>query len=115
MKLIVAGSRWLKNVDQVFRYLDYIHSKIPIEEIVCGEARGPDRFGSQWAFQNNIKVVSFIPKWDELGKKAGILRNMEMGDYAAAGLVFWMDSRRGARHMIDYLTTLGKPVLWRKV
>ena len=50
----------------------------------------------------------FIPDWDTEGKKAGILRNIKMGDYADCGIIFWDGKSRGSMHMINYLKKLDK-------
>lgn len=80
------------------------------DEVVCGEARGPDTIGKEWAIKNQIPVISFPAEWNKYGKRAGMLRNEQMGDYADVLFAFWNGTSRGTKHMIDYMTQLNKEV-----
>ena len=116
MKLIIAGSRDFD--DKVLackEFIDFsvelnrevIYKTNPITEIVSGGARGADRVGEWVAGFYNIPVKRFIPDWDGLGKRAGFVRNTEMGDYADALLAFWDGKSKGTKQMIDYATKKG--------
>ena len=115
MKLIIAGGRDFE--DTVLACKEFIGfcselntnlSKVnPITEIVSGGARGADRVGEFVARFYNIPVKQFIPDWRGLGKKAGHVRNREMGDYADALLAFWNQESKGTKGMIDYATKKG--------
>ena len=69
-------------------------------EIVSGGARGADSFGERVANRRGYKLTIFKAKWGELGKQAGILRNIEMAEYADALIAFWDGGSRGTKHMI---------------
>ena len=106
-KVIIAGSRNLiLDDDRLNRMIEY--TGIVPTEVVCGEAKGPDSYGKEWALENSIPVASFPAKWDKYGKQAGILRNKQMGDYADALFAFWDGKSRGTKHMIDYMSSLNK-------
>ena len=102
MKLIVAGSRTFMDKQKVFDFLD--KGKEKITEIVSGLAKGPDSFGKEWAEINGIPVKEFPADWDNLGRKAGPIRNCQMGDYADALVAFWDGESKGTKHMIEYAT-----------
>ena len=55
-------------------------------------------------------MALFEADWGTHGKKAGILRNIEMGDYADALIAFHDSESKGTKHMIEYMKSLGKPV-----
>lgn len=110
MKMIVAGSRSYEEMDRVFTYLDRAHEQTPFTEIVSGLARGPDMYGKWWAESRGIPVKEFPADWDNLGRKAGPLRNIQMGDYADALIAFLKKDSKGTKHMIQYMTSLNKPV-----
>lgn len=98
-KLIVAGSRtFIPNQSHV-EILNY-YSPRPTE-IVSGGARGADKFGESWAEWNNVKVKQFIPDWNLYGKQAGMIRNIEMAEYADGLLAFWDQQSKGTQHMIE--------------
>lgn len=109
MKVIIAGSRGVTNPAAVKKAI--ADSGFTITEVVSGGARGVDRLGEDWALANNIPVKQFIPEWDERGRKAGIIRNLSMAEYADALVAIWDGSSPGTRHMIDSMERLaGKPV-----
>ncbi len=106
MKYIVAGSRKISDTNFIRETIE----SFDVSEIVCGTAKGPDSIGEAWAIDNDVPIAYFKPKWNKHGKKAGILRNIEMGDYADALLAFWDGKSRGTKHMIDYMKSIGKEV-----
>lgn len=109
MRIIIAGSRNItdkKLVESVIENCLY-----PIDQIVCGGAKGVDLLGKEWAESQGIDVALFLPDWNKYGKGAGMVRNMEMGNYADALITIWDGKSRGTKHMIDYMRRLGKAVL----
>lgn len=109
MKVIIAGSRHMPwsmypLVEKAVKKSGY-----EVTEVVCGEAKGADTWGKKWAFANKIPVKSFPADWDEHGRRAGPIRNKEMGDYADALIVFIWPNSRGSQHMLSYMQHLGKP------
>ena len=109
MKLIIAGSRSITEYDAVvsaFQEWPYAEAT----EIVSGGARGVDRLGERVAKEWQLPVTKFIPGWDEFGKRAGILRNIEMANYADGLIAVWDGKSKGTLHMIETMTHLGKPV-----
>lgn len=47
--------------------------------------------------------------WDRLGKKAGMVRNAQMADYADAAIVFWDGKSNGTANMISNMKMRDKP------
>lgn len=108
MKVIIAGSRQISDYKTVMKFIE--SSGFHITEVVSGGAKGPDTLGEVYAEYNEIPYTRFIPDWDGLGKKAGILRNVEMGNYADGLIAIWDGASKGTKHMIDYMHELEKPV-----
>lgn len=109
LRTIVAGSRIFDNYKIVCETLDPL--KDTISEIVCGEAKGADTLGRNWAIGNNIKITSFPANWERDGNRAGMIRNHEMGDYADRLIAFWNGTSPGTKDMIDYMKKLKKEVI----
>ena len=107
MKVIVAGSRTISDYNVVKKAIET--SQFVITELVSGAARGVDRLGEKFAAENNIPTIHFYPDWI-LGRQAGILRNLEMAEYADALVAVWDGKSRGTKHMINSMTKLNKPV-----
>lgn len=112
VKVIIAGSRSIKNGDTVTSAI--MESGFQITEVVTGMAAGVDLLGEEWARYNYVSIVRFVPDWDTHGKKAGILRNIEMANYADALIAVWDGESKGTKHMIDYATKRGLKVFVHK-
>lgn len=112
MKVIVAGGRDFKDYYLLKETLDNFQQEYGnITEVVSGTAKGVDKLGEQYANENNIHIKRFVPDWEGLGKKAGHVRNRQMGDYAKEhnGMLaaFWDKQSRGTKGMIDYAKNIG--------
>lgn len=112
-KLIIAGGRDFNDEALMRDRLQEMANQQIIDEtteLVCGMTKGADIMGQHLFKQNGMTVHEFIPDWDGLGKRAGFVRNAEMGDAADLALIFWDGQSRGTKHMIEYMEKLGKPV-----
>lgn len=108
MKTIIAGSRGVTDYNIVLEAIK--QSGFEITEVVSGTARGVDKLGERYAVENVIPITRFVPDWNKHGKRAGFLRNAEMGDYADALVAVWDGESRGTKQMIDYAIKKGLKV-----
>lgn len=110
-KLIVAGGRDFMDYrllfDTIFNLANNVYRDQEVS-IVSGMANGADALGYRFAKQNDIVVYEFPADWNQYGKRAGFMRNEQMGDFADGLLAFWDGKSKGTKHMIDYMTKLGK-------
>lgn len=113
-KLIVAGSRSFQDNDLLTRVLisladvEYADKNI---SIVTGMAKGADMLAYNFAKQHAIQCYKFPANWAGMGKKAGFIRNTQMGKFADGLLAFWDGQSNGTRHMIEFMRKLEKPVI----
>lgn len=107
MRLLIAGSRNFINYGLLYRELQLISKEIT--EIISGGARGADKMGECYANLNNIPIKLFPADWHNLGKQAGYIRNVDMGDYCDKAIIFWDGKSKGTKHMIDILQQKNKP------
>ena len=112
MKVIVAGGRDFKDYYLLKETLDNFQKEYGnIAEVVSGAAVWVDKLGEQYANENNIPIKRFVPDWKGLGKRAGDVRNRQMGDYAKEHngmlVAFWDKQSKGTKGMIDYATKIG--------
>ena len=98
MRTIIAGSRTILDRKLVYEILDALDFEI--SETICGCARGIDTMGTQWAKKKGIPTKHFPANWDKYGKKAGILRNIEMAKNADV-LVLIHRNTPGSLHMLS--------------
>lgn len=82
--------------------------------IVEGETRGADRLSRVEAEMVGVKVVRVPADWDQYGKRAGILRNIEMLETYKPELVIAfsddIENSKGTRHMATVAKKAGVPV-----
>ena len=108
MKVIIAGGRDFNNKKLLFDTMDNFIKNNEVIEIVCGCARGADSIGEEWAKSRKISIKYFPANWNEFGKRAGFIRNHQMGNYADFLVAFWDGKSKGTKDMIDYMQKLGK-------
>lgn len=112
-KLIVAGGRDFTDYDHMLRVMlamvDHEFADKTLA-IVSGMARGADALGVRLATDYKLPLYKFPANWNGLGKRAGFIRNAQMGDFADALLVFWDGQSKGTKNMVDYMHKLNKPV-----
>ena len=103
MKVAVIGSRDI--------YIPNIGSYLPGDctEIVSGGARGVDRCAESYAKDAGLKLKLFLPDYDSFGRKAPLIRNREIVDYADCVIAFWNGTSNGTRYVINYCRQVGKP------
>jgi len=110
VKLIVAGSREGIPKEAVMFVLD---ENIDVTDdliIVSGGARGVDKFGEEWAYNNGVDVVKFPADWKKHGRSAGFRRNADMARFADGLFAFHNGVSKGTQHMINTMLDLKKPV-----
>ena len=97
---------------KAFARIDYllIHIDYTDIEIVSGGAVGADKVGEEWAIKEGYQPKVFNADWNKHGRAAGILRNIEMGNYATHLIAFWDGKSKGTKHMIDYAKKKGLKV-----
>lgn len=95
MKCAVIGSREL-TVEYSGKYLPN-----EVTEIVSGEARGIDTCAANYAKKHKIKLTEFLPDYTRYGRKAPLVRNLQIISYADCVLAFWDGQSRGTKFVIE--------------
>ena len=108
MRVIVAGSRMFddyvllkRTMDKIFAHIKRSKTDTSIK-VISGGAKGADKLGEQWAYDNMISYQVFRADWTKHGKVAGPIRNQEMidGGKADALVAFWNGKSPGTKDMI---------------
>ena len=112
-KLLIAGGRDFSN-QALFgiKLLSYVE-ELPGDNgvsIITGLARGADQMAHEFCINNSVLCHEFPANWDVYGKRAGFIRNAQMGEFADSALIFWDGSSRGTKHMIGFMKDQNKPV-----
>ena len=104
MKIAVIGSRNL-TVDDLGRYLPE-----DVTEIVSGGAMGIDKCARSYALANNIRLKEFLPEYQKYGRRAPLVRNLQIIDYADRVIAFWDGESHGTKFVIENCKRLNKSV-----
>jgi hypothetical protein len=79
MKVLVTGSRRWADKKKLFATLELIDARHGIELLIVGDARGADQNARYWARRvGHVPLQVFHADWEKHGKRAGILRNLDM-------------------------------------
>ena len=130
MIVIICGSRNFNNYDVVEKAIK--KSGFNITTVYSGGAKGADALGEAWAKLNNIPIVQFPAKWNDLKQanamiktrenpwthkkerychNAGILRNEEMLNSGAEAVIAIQEEvTPGTQHMIKIAKQKDIPV-----
>ena len=104
MKIAIIGSRGLK-IDNIGDFLP-----VGVSEIVSGGARGIDECAKNYAIENGIKYVEFLPKYNVYGRFAPLKRNLEIIEYSDSVIAFWDGKSKGTDFVIKECTKIGREV-----
>jgi hypothetical protein len=107
LKVIIAGSRDITDYDYICNAVKI--SGYTITEVVSGRARGVDTLGEKYAEEFQLAVKYFPADWKRLGRAAGPLRNLEMGNYADKAILVWDGRSPGTEGMMNIMIRLKKP------
>lgn len=116
--VVVAGSRSWNDYDEFCDRLEKAIKMLGVSNfvIVSGRARrGADAMAIQWASENGYPWIPFDADWDNLGKRAGFVRNGEMAEVASHLIAFWDMNSNGTKNMIELALEKDIPVLMFKV
>lgn len=111
MILLIAGSRDVdeKEAENIIRCFGKQNSDKEYSKIISGGAKGVDTLARELAKDYGFPFQEYPADWS-LGKQAGYIRNKAMGEVADEALIIWNGESKGARHMINIMLDLGKPV-----
>jgi len=112
MITIIAGSRSCIEYNHILQAA--AQAPWEITKIISGGARGADKLGEKYAQRMAIPMTVMYADWDKYGKRAGYLRNVEMGDAADALIALWDGQSKGTKHMIHIAKSkMLKVLVWK--
>ncbi len=102
MKVLVCGSRKFADPFQASLAIDARIDKLPSgTTVIHGGALGADQIAAEAAARSGHIVKAFYADWDAHGRRAGIIRNLQMLDEKPDLVIaFWDGSSRGTAHTI---------------
>lgn len=111
MKVIIAGSRTLCGVNLVRGAVQCaLQFGIEVSRIIHGGAKGIDTSAAEWASEEMIPRLVYLPDWNKEPKAAAFIRNEAMGREADALIAIWDGWSGGTKHMISVMERFAKPL-----
>jgi transcription antitermination factor NusG len=103
MRIGITGSRKINDYNYIEKVMNHIkdHYQTGDIELISGGAIGVDTLCEQWAKKNGFKIKQFLPKYNEYGQRAPLVRNdliVENSDI----LVAFPLLPRGSSHGTEY-------------
>ena len=133
IKLIVAGSRSIKDFDLVSSLIEQTikTAQLEVSYIISGCARGVDKLAERWALENNVPVMQCPAQWSDISdpkaqikynqqgkpynKLAGLWRNEKMAELGDAVLIIHDGKSTGSTHMKKIAQDKNIPVFYHVV
>jgi YspA, cpYpsA-related SLOG family len=113
MRVLVCGGRDFEDSGLMISILDRLHAENSFTVVIHGNARGADTIADSWASGRGIPREPFgVPQgeWDNIGKKAGPLRNQQMLDEGRPDLVVAFPGGGGTKDMVRRAVKAGVSV-----
>ena len=107
LKLAIVGSRRFPTPNLVS---DYVSAQPVGTVIVSGGAPGVDSVAEQTAIACGLDVLIFPADWENLGRKAGPIRNAQIVQAADQVVAFWDGRSRGTLNTVMMAHEMGKTV-----
>jgi len=108
IRVLVCGSRKWRSTTRILARL----ASLPEGSVIMhGAAQGADRCADRAARGLDLEVEEYPADWKRDGKRAGILRNLDMLEaHPDLVLAFWDGKSRGTAHVIREAQRRGIPV-----
>jgi hypothetical protein len=100
MRVLVCGGRDFDDAGLMNSVLDRLRTEKLFTVLIHGNARGADRIADAWASVRSIPREPYEVPQDEIGKKAGPLRNQRMLDEGNPDLVVAFPGGGGTKDMV---------------
>ena len=106
IRLIVSGLLTCDRKEIVSAEISkYITEIGGVDEIVTGGMEGVDQFAKQYAYEQGIKHVEFIPDWQSHINAAGFIRDTEMAEYGTHLLVLSNGISKESKNLMNEART----------
>lgn len=102
VKLAVVGSRTFSDYATLNMILNKIKNEYNLKyiQIISGGAKGADTFAERYAEINKIPKLIFKADWNKFGKRAGMIRNVDIIKNCDICVAFWDGESHGTAHDI---------------
>jgi hypothetical protein len=110
VRVLVCGGRDFDDRDTLNATLDELHRERGFTLLIAGGARGADSLAEAWAIAAGVPCKVYMADWENLGRKAGPIRNEQMLAEGRPELVVAFPGGRGTAHMVRIAREAGVEV-----
>lgn len=89
---------------------DYVETLAADATVVSGGASGVDTYAEEAATRRGLATLIFHADWENLGRRAGPIRNEKIVAHASRVVAFWNGQSRGTLNSLVLARELGLPV-----
>ena len=76
-----------------------------------GGAVGVDTIADSWAKANNLETIVYEPKYKVYDRRAPLVRDEEMVEFADIVIAFWDGVSKGTLYTVNYSKKIGRKVI----
>ena len=106
-KIAIIGSRTFDNYD----LLKSVVSTDGVEQIISGGAKGADSLARDFAAENGLPMLEFLPDYKTHGRSAPFVRNSQIVEAADIVYAFWDGKSTGTLDSLKKARTLKKTIV----
>ena len=110
MKIAIIGSRECSNIDFVGN-LEAVLNVSKDDTIISGGAKGIDTLAANYAKENNLNLIEFLPDYKKNGRAATFIRNREIVDNSNVVVASWNGNSKGTKYTLDYARKKNKRII----
>lgn len=110
MKIAIVGSRSFSDCAVLESWILSHIAAESISLVISGGASGADTLAEQFAKKFNIPTMIFLPDWKKYGRRAGIIRNVDIIKNCDICFAFWDGQSRGTKNDIELCQRYSKTV-----
>ena len=70
-----------------------------------------DSVADSWAKANNLETIIYKPNYKVYGKRAPLVRDEEMVEFADIVIAFWDGKSKGTLYTVNYAKKIGRKVI----
>lgn len=109
--LAIVGARTFNDIRSFNKHiLEWIAENGKPDKIVSGGAVGADRLARNFARENKIQLVEFLPDYNKYGRRAPLMRNTQIVEVCTHAIAFPSREGSGTQDTIRKLESAKKPV-----
>jgi YspA, cpYpsA-related SLOG family len=111
VRVLACGGRNFDDRDMLNATLDRLSAERGFSLVIAGGARGADTMAEEWARTTGLPCTVYQADWEDLGRKAGPIRNQRMLQEGRPALVVAFPGGRDTAHMVSIARAAGVEVI----